>query len=148
MATQTISNSDDVIDSRDIIARIEELEPYDYKVCPECGCTEGDEHDEDCSQPEPVDNLDESDKEELTALLALQDECEGYVSDWKYGETLIRDSYFENYARELAEDVGDIPRELRNQWPFTCIDWEQAAEELKQDYTSAEFDGVTYWVRM
>ena len=32
-------------------------------------------------------------------------------------------------------------------WPFNCIDWEKAAEELQQDYMSIDFDGVTYWMR-
>lgn len=140
----TISNTDDVIDSRDIIERIEELSPYDYQVCPECGCTEGDEHDEGCTEPEPVDNLTEDDKEELMALLALQDEAEGY-SDWKYGAQLIRDSYFTEYAQNLAEELGYIQPNVT--WPYNCIDWDEAADELKVDYTSVEFDGVTYWVR-
>lgn len=34
-----------------------------------------------------------------------------------------------------------------NRWPFTCIDWDKAAQELQMDYTSVEFDGITYWVR-
>lgn len=33
------------------------------------------------------------------------------------------------------------------EWPLRHIDWDAAAEELKQDYTSVEFDGVTYWIR-
>ena len=27
------------------------------------------------------------------------------------------------------------------------IDWAQAAHELQMDYTSVDFDGVTYWIR-
>lgn len=46
---------------------------------------------------------------------------------------------------QLAEDVGAIPDNLK--WPCTCIDWDQAARELKYDYTSADFDGVTYYYR-
>lgn len=117
MTSTEISNSTDVIDSRDVIARIKELE----------GTEDADE------------------QTELKALLALQEEAEGYSPDWKYGATLIRDSYFEDYARELADDIGAIKSDA--QWPATCIDWKQAADELKQDYTSVEFDGVTYWVR-
>lgn len=113
------SNSDNVIDSRDVIARIDELE--------------GDE------------DRDDDDNEELAALKALADKADGYASDWKDGATLIRDDYFETYAEELARDCGMIPNNLA--WPCTCIDWEQAADELKQDYTSVDFDGVDYWVR-
>jgi hypothetical protein len=65
--------------------------------------------------------------------------------DWRHGEALILDSHFENYARELAEDIGMVDKS--DQWPNRCIDWEQAAEELKQDYSSFEIDGYTYWMR-
>ena len=118
MAREAPTNSDDVIDSRDIIARIEELEGQDER--------------------------DEEETAELASLKALAGEAEG-CPDWTYGETLIRDSYFEDYARELAEDIGAIPKDAG--WPAYCIDWERAASELQMDYTSVEFDGVTYWIR-
>lgn len=34
-----------------------------------------------------------------------------------------------------------------DRWPYTCIDWEHAAKELRYDYSAADFDGVTYWIR-
>ena len=114
-----ISNNDDVIDSRDVIARIEELEG--------------------------MEGRDDDETAELTALTALAEEASGYAADWRYGETLIRDSYFEDYAEQLAEDLDLIPKDAR--WPATCIDWEKAARELRMDYTAVDFDGVTYWVR-
>jgi len=117
--TKEISNTEDIIDSRDIIARIEELE-------------------EDESR-------DESEEEELKILKELAEEGESSFSDWEHGIGLIRDSYFEDYARSLAEDIGAIKADM--DWPCNCIDWKQAAEELQQDYTSIEFDGVTYWGR-
>ena len=49
----------------------------------------------------------EDEAEELKALKALQDEAESQ-SDWTYGATLIKDSYFETYAQDLAEDIGAI----------------------------------------
>jgi len=114
-----ISNSEDILDSRDIIKRIEELETEE-------------------------ETLDDDDKAELKALKALAEEAEG-CSDWEHGETLIRDSYFEDYARELAEDIGAISGD--EQWPLSYIDWTAAADALKSDYTSVEYDGVTYWIR-
>lgn len=81
---------------------------------------------------------------ELKALKALADQGEG-CGDWSYGETLINDDYFETYARELADDLGLL--EHCDKWPATCIDWEKAAEELQQDYTSIDFDGTTFWMR-
>ena len=115
----TISNSDNIIDSREVIKRIEELE--------------GD----DCRE--------EEEEEELVALRDFADEGENICEDWIHGEALIRDSYFEDHARELAEDIGSIAH--GQGWPTTCIDWKQAAEELQMDYSTAEFDGVTYWAR-
>jgi hypothetical protein len=118
--TTEITNNEDVIDSRDVIERIDYLET-----------------DEEA--------LDEDERDELTALRALAAEAEGYAADWQYGETLIRDTYFKDYAMELAEDIGAI--DSNASWPNTCIDWDQAARELQYDYTSVDFDGVTYWIR-
>lgn len=118
IAKHDISNSDDIIDSRDVIARIEELE----------------------AQPE----LDEEDSEELCNLQALASEGEAYP-DWKDEETLIHEDYFETYAQDLAQDIGLIKDDAS--WPYTCIDWERAASELAHDYSTIEFGGVTYYIR-
>lgn len=76
---------------------------------------------------------------ELKALTEFRDEASGLDGP------MIRESYFKEYAMELAEDIGAIPRDAA--WPATCIDWEQAASELQMDYTGADFDGVTYYGR-
>lgn len=116
--TDSISNSDDIIDSRSVMARIEELAEEDN---------------------------DEDETNELKALLKLQEQCEGY-SDWQDGETLIRDSYFQQYAEQLADDLGLTDNKI-TAWPYRHIDWKAAADELKQDYTTVDFDGVDYWIR-
>jgi hypothetical protein len=82
---------------------------------------------------------------EMLALGELIDECEDYVEDWKYGVTLIRDSFFKNYAMELAYEIGAVPKNYT--WPTSCIDWDQATRELQMDYTCVNFAGVEYWVR-
>lgn len=114
-----ISNADDIIDSRDVIARIEELEE--------------------------IETRDDDEEAELAALKAFAAEGADYAPDWDYGETCIRDSYFVEYAQQLAEDIGAINADAT--WPNNCIDWERAARELRMDYTAIDFDGVTYWVR-
>lgn len=121
-------NTDDLIDSRDVIEAITEL-------------TENLADQSDVFAPDELADM----RTELAALVALADEAAGYAADWEYGETLIRDSHFTDYARELADDIGAIPSGLS--WPMTCIDWEQAVRELRMDYTSVDFDGITYWVR-
>lgn len=68
------------------------------------------------------------------------------ISDWLYGETLIRDDHFVEYAKELAEDIGAF-KASQVEWPYTHIDWKAAAEELEQDYTEVELAGRNYFVR-
>lgn len=133
-----VSPNDDIIDSRDVIERIEELRA-------EWDEATGD-HWEDyaLSGDDWAVGLGEDGAEELEQLMSLQEQAEGY-SDWLYGATLIRDSYFEDYARQLAEDIGAIDEDAR--WPACHIDWSAAADSLQMDYTSVDFAGVTYWIR-
>ena len=108
----------DIIDSRDIIDRIEELESEDE-----------------------LTNLE---TEELNNLLVFQEECQ-YSPDWSYGETIIREDYFTDYIKELIDDCFPIPSELNSgEWPWRhmYLDYEAAAEEAKQDYI--EFSGPNY----
>jgi len=138
MTTHEISNNDDIIDSRDVIARIEELEDEISDLeerMPEL-------RPEEVNQ-EPMELADA--QEELNALREFADELGIDEVSGRYGGTLIRDSYFEEYAEEFAYDIGAIDRNAN--WPLNCIDWKQATEELQMDYSSAEWDGVTYWYR-
>jgi len=117
------SNNQDVIDSRDVIEAIAELE---------------DERD-------MLENPDGWDgREELEILQKLADVGET-LADWAHGVTLVRDDHFVRYARELAHDIGAV-REAA-EWPLSHIDWDAAATALQSDYTSLDFDGVTYWTR-
>jgi len=92
-----------------------------------------------------IEDLEETDADRL-AVEALFEEISDFGGDDPAdGVQLIADSYFEQYAREMAEDCGMIDNNAT--WPQTCIDWEQAARELCMDYTSVEIDGRTYWYR-
>ena len=136
----SISNYDDVIYSRDIIERIEELESQLE--------TEHGEQETALSFEYWLQNENNSstpdDVEEYNTLKALAEECKQYNSDWKYGETLIRYSYAEDYCQEELEDCGYIPRDLP--W-WIVINWEETTENWLQDYTEVEFDDVTYYIR-
>ena len=59
--------------------------------------------------------------------------------------TMIPEREFKDYAWRLAEDIGAINPKAG--WPINCIDWDQAADELKQDYSEVEVDGTTYYFR-
>lgn len=160
-----ISNSADTIDSRDIIARIDELEAYEQAIKDaqeelqdyeeQLQCYQEDEQDiEDREQEvadaraalkEAEDDFDIEDRDELETLRRFAEEASGYCPDWHHGATLIRDSYFKEYAEQLAEDVGAIDASAN--WPLNCIDWDKAAEELQYDYTMIDYNGVNYWIR-
>lgn len=133
-----ITNTADIIDVREIIARVEELR------------AERDEYNEKMADENAWASVDDGEAEELATLEAmLADMCgnggdEQWEGDW-YPITLIRESYFIDYAHELAEDTGAISADAN--WPNNCIDWEQAARELQYDYCGVEFNGVTYWYR-
>lgn len=131
--SHTIDNSENIIDSRDIIARIEELET----------CLQ--DHAEDPSGG----HWSDEDAAELAALQALAKDAE-HAPDWSYGETLIRRSYFVDYTAQLIDDCYEMPKEMNSgQWPYRhmSIDYEAAARELEQDYTSVDFDGIEYLIR-
>ena len=116
--------TEDVIDSRDIIERIEEL-----------------------NEKFPL-NFDEH--AEHAALLKLASEAES-SPDWAYGETLIRESYFEDYIEQLIDDCyPEVSKALSSgEWPMRHLklDIEDAAHEAKQDYFEVEFNGSTYLIR-
>lgn len=129
-----IDNTQDIIDIRDIVERVEELESSIQDYENEDGDLEL--HDEHLAQ-----------KEELEELRGVLSELVGYggdeqfEGDW-YPSTLIHDSYFETAMDELLEDIGDIPRGLPS---YLTITVDYAA--LQQDYGSVEVDGQTYWYR-
>lgn len=121
----SIDNMMDVIDSRDIIERIKELEKL--------------------TAPEATNEAFQAWCDEYDSLNALQEQCKD-VPDWEYGVSLIRDSYFTEYCRELITECGDIPSDLP--WYIADhIDWEGIARELMVDYTEVDFNGVIYFVR-
>jgi hypothetical protein len=122
------------IDTRDLATELDELEErqalVDSLSDPETQVVEDD-----------TEPLDEEETERLEALRELRSE----IPDWSYGETMIPVDDFEEYAEELAEDIGAIDREAR--WPLNHIDWKAAARELSHDYTEVTLDGVDYYVR-
>ena len=123
MRTQEITNSADCIDTRDVLERLEYL----------------------ASEVESL-AIEDEEIDELARLACLIDSVSDVSGDAvEDGASLIRDSYFKEYAEELADDIGAINKDAS--WPNDCIDWDQAARELQMDYSSVDFGGVEYWVR-
>jgi len=124
-----ISNSDDVIDSRDVISRIEELEnELGYWLEEEDGSSEDEWEDFD----------------ELESLRNLQGQAEGYSEDWTYGAQLVNESYFVEHVKEMLVDCGSIPNNVPD---YVVINWDETADNIKVDYTEVDFDGVAYFLR-
>lgn len=140
-----IDNTQDILDVRDIIARFELLESdlNDIK--------NADDTKADIELAEWIAALPDASDEmvEYKTLAALLDEMKGnggdeeWRGDW-YPVTLIRDSYFEEYMDDMLEDCGDLkPFEQRPCYIKITIDY----DALQMDYTSCEYEGVTYWYR-
>jgi antirestriction protein len=51
----------------------------------------------------------------------------------RYAEDSYSGEFFSDvdFAREMADNCGFIQSD---EWPYSCIDWEQAARELMFDY--------------
>jgi hypothetical protein len=110
-AMTEISDTADIIDVRDVIKRVEELRKLIAAYAEKMDDWQAN-----------ADNV-----EELERLEDLLDELRGSVGDYQwrggwYPVTLIRDDYFETYAREFAE-------------------------ALQQDYMMVDFGKSTYWYR-
>jgi hypothetical protein len=110
------TNNDDIIDIRDVLVEID-----DIKIT--------------------IDDL----RAELDGLVERRDRLALLVDNVSGDGPLIRESYFTEYAQQMAEDIGAISKD--SAWPACHIDWDEAADALKIDYTSVDFDGVTYYYR-
>jgi hypothetical protein len=116
-----ITNHDDYLDSRDIQERINEL-----------------------MQSAADKGLNDNEDYERVVLENLKQQyVDSFGEDsWEFGATFIRESYFKEHAQEFAVDSGAIKDNMN--WPYNCIDWERAADELSQDYTDFYFDNINY----
>jgi hypothetical protein len=138
------SECDDIIDTRDVQERMEELlEALDLDA-------NGDpnEYDDGDEKPEPLPEDERAElEEELRELNELKADVEAYSGDsFESGITMIADSHFVEYAKDYAEDIyGAEVAEAA--WPFDNIDWAGAARDLQQDYTEISFRGYDFWVR-
>jgi len=129
-------NNQDVIDSRDIIERIEELESEQTTLVKELN--------EGSLTEAQMQAFDKDEGEELDTLRSLAEEASYYVAGWESGETLIRETYFTEYCKEMLIDFGLIPVDIPD---YIKINWDQTAENLRVDYTEVDYAGVTYYIR-
>lgn len=138
------TNQDDVIDSRDVIARIEELEDHLRDLEDAADDAAGDSVRLAEITAEISDWRASDSGQELVALQALAAEASQYADDWQHGAALISLDYWPTYAMEMLQDKGDLPRNIPD---YVVIDWEATAGNLAVDYTEVDFAGTTYLVR-
>lgn len=155
MRTSEVTNHQDIIGSRDVIARIAELEGERSDLVDEVeahqsayDAAQNGAPDADYDEAEllgkaqsDLEEWDSDNADDLKALKSLESRCS--TSEWRHGVTLIRESYFVDYARELCEDIGFVGKD----YGPLVIDWQATADSIQQDYTSVEFDGITYLYR-
>jgi hypothetical protein len=160
-----------ILDSRDVINALEEIEREIRGVKDDCeekwaeceASHEVHKHktDDDSAIDEQAtcvrctyDTIDaymqerigeELDLDNYDKLKAFAEEGAQNISEWSHGEALIAEHYFTAYAEELAEDIGVL--KCATEWPSRHIDWEAAAEKLKEDYTELTFGSTTYYAR-
>lgn len=134
------SDTDDIIDVRDIIARVEELEEAQSDF----------EHDDDGNRT-AADWADANPDEasELASLASLLSNMAGYGGDeeWRgdwYPVTLIHERHFVDYCEELVKDIDGLPREMP---AYLVIDWKKTADNLRVDYSEVEFGDQTFLYR-
>lgn len=150
---------DNIIDSRDVIARIEELtaERDALQDALDEATALLQEATGDAKRLDDLSDLDSDvidaekaladwDDENSGEYAALQAACEeGEASpDWTHGATLVHDSYFTEYVMDMLADIGDLPRDIP--W-YIVIDHEATADNVKADYFNIDLDGETYWIR-
>ena len=157
--TNTLDLTTDMIDVREIIERIEDLED-DLLAC----FNEQQEIEGDATETNDPDNglfiewlkvTTHDDAQELLKLKNIMDEMKGYGGDeqWRgdwYPVTLIAESYFVEYIKDLIHDCYDMPKEMHSgDWPYRhmTIDYDAAAKEAEADYMTIEIEGVDYFYR-
>jgi hypothetical protein len=141
-----------VFDSRDLIQYRDEIAEDIVNLYNDY-MTEIDEDWEDLDDIDEV-NLDEADfveanEDEVEEYIAIRNFCDDIsrdCSDFEWGTSIIHEDYFEDYCRELVEDIGDLPKNLPT-YIENNIDWSGVADDLKVDYSEAEYNGDTYYFR-
>ena len=154
--TTPITNREDVIDTRDLIARIKDLQETLCAINEDL--EEATANHKELSTPETLIRKEQAqlaleefsaEARELASLLEVQAQAE-HSSNYLYGEQLIAASYFVKYTEQLIEENYDMSKDLQSgHWPWRhmAIDYEAAAGELQQDYTDVAFGDTIYWIR-
>lgn len=117
---KVITGEEDVLDSRDIIARLillEDLEP---------------------------DQMSDDEAEELELLKQASELGKKYSDDWEFGAQFVAERYFEDYCRGLCEEDGSVPNDMPD---YIVIDWGRTADNMLLDYTEINIGRHIFFIR-
>ena len=157
MRTDEITNSADILDSRNIQERYDDLTQTIEDAFSDAGRDSFDflaAWDKDEKKTGAIveylikrDLLDESEFEEWTLIRYVFIDNMSDFYEWDDGMVFLRNSYMnEDWAEQEMEDLGylsrDLPYPIRDNINFAGI-----LEDLRNDYNELDFDGVTYWYR-
>lgn len=83
--------------------------------------------------------------DEYEDLYNFISDLEDYCSDFKYGQAIIHEDHFVDYCEDLLKEYyfkiktsGDLPNYIE-------INWEETANNMKEDYEEFWYDGATYF---
>ena len=110
--------------------------------------SEIDEYEEDISQldesyalgAEKADEL----RDDIATLQYRLDELRDLQNATENSGDAVNEEYFKEHAQEIAEELNTADM---NVWPMTCIDWENATDELRSDYTYYKIGDTAFYVR-
>ena len=134
-----------VFDTRDLIEYIEQLQSTILDAYndqnPDNELTDVDEIEDKASEDFLIEY--QSEIEEYNELTCFAEELSS-SADYTYGETVIHENYFTEYTEELLTDTGYLPKGLPS---WVVIDMDATAENVKEDYITAIYQGDTYYIR-
>ena len=89
-------------------------------------------------------NTSEIEIDRKKAIEELKNETKNY--GWEHGIIFISEFEWRDYCKDMAIDCGYISRMTNNPLEH-CVDWDEWADLVKNDYSEIEFEGSTYHYR-
>jgi hypothetical protein len=149
--------TNDLFDSRDLIEYKEYLQSELVDFFNDYLEGHNSEVDED-EQMDEIDSFDNVDmglegfrirfEEELDYYESIENFCKSLedYGDFNHGETIIHEDYFSEAMKDMVKDCGYIQKDLPS-FIENNIDWDGVADDLRVNYTEADFEGITYFMR-
>jgi hypothetical protein len=135
-----------ILDTRDLIETRESLQEEILNDFNEKFNTEFDSYDEidwndESYNEEDLEEFEDfwwGEKEHIEEIDQIESDL---GSEFEYGITLVKSEDFEDYTRDLLEDLGYIPKDFPT---WIEIDWKATANNVEQDYTTVSYQGTDY----